>query len=303
VSALVLEGVEHPPLRLGTRRFEPGLHVIRTLDSLAHGPLLALLSGADAPKRGRVLVGERRPYDDRAARAQIGTLWPEERFTLGRTFREGLERLGASPARKRNALEFLAALSSPLLADRSTQGLTPKDHRLLALTMALTTEHPLALVLHEPSKSLDPEPQSLVLERILAHGDAIPILVFTASATLANSLGGSTYELDAGLLRANVAHANLAHANLAHANLAHANLAAPSPQTQMRIRGVGLRALVAELARNKAVTRLELGSAVDGTEFVSLATTDPRPVSLAVTRIAVDTGMRVLSLESWELPQ
>ncbi|MGC4064344.1 MAG: hypothetical protein QM784_06805 [Polyangiaceae bacterium] len=232
MNALLLEGVEHAPLRLGTRRFEPGLHVIRTLDSLAHEKLLALLSGAELPERGRVLLGERAPYADRCVRARIGSLWPDERLTGGRTFRDGLERLGCSTERKRRALECVETLSDPNLVDRPTKEMTPNDRRVLALALALTTEDPLALVLHEPMSAPFPERRAMVLEKLLAHGNSIPVIVFAASATLANALGGASYELDAGLLRTVVTP--------------------PSLATRLRIRGVGLRALVSELARNKS---------------------------------------------------
>jgi hypothetical protein len=279
----VLDNVEHPPLRLGTHRFEPGLHVWRTLDALAHDQLLALLSGADAPRRGRILLDDRPAYFARDVRARIGSLWPVERFTLGRTFRAGLEALPGTTERKSEALEYMGSLATPDFVDRPIQEFTPNDHVNVALALALTTEKPLALVLYEPLRAVPGDRHAMVLDAILSRREAIPVIVLTASESLASSLGGASLDLDAGLLRPVVKM--------------------PEAQVHLRIRGVGLRALVAELARNKTVTRLQLESAPDGTEFVSLFTTDARSLSLAVTRIAVDTGLRVLSLESWELPQ
>jgi len=292
VNSLHVEELDGALIRCVSREFSPGIHVVlspspaslQACDTAITSPekqeLFAILSGCVKPRRGKVLLRGRNPYGSPEIRSHIASLFPDELAPPGSTLREQLRPLKLAPAREL----AIARLAQRLGAVRHSASenleldIAPLDAQALALSIALTTNEPWLMLLDEPLRNLEASARSFVLEALLHLALDIPVVVFTASLSLAERLGGASLELHAGNIR----------------GLPQAACVGCS----VRATGIGLRAISAELSRRPTVRSLRLEVTDEGLEALTLETRELEPLLLDIISLALSVGVRLLSLQT-----
>ena len=292
MKSLCIEQLDGALCRGISREFSPGIHVVlspspaslQACDTAITSPekpeLFAILSGCMKPRRGKVLLRGRNPYGSPEIRSHIASLFPDELALPGSTLREQLRPLKLAPARELAIAQVAQRLRAvPHSASENLElDTAPLDAQPLALSIALTTNEPWLMLLDEPLRNLETSARSFVLEALLHLALDIPVVVFTASLSLAERLGGATLELYAGSIRC-------------------------SPQAtrlgcSVRATGIGLRAISAELSRRPTVRSLRLEVTYEGLEALTIETLELEPLLLDITSLALSFGVRLLSLQT-----
>lgn len=159
--------------------------------------LLRVLSGAQVPESGRVLVGEEPLRHDRKGlrshrqRVQLVLQDPDDQLFSADVTRDvsfGPMNLDLPEAEVRaRVAEALAVLSITHLADRPTHQLSHGERKRVALAGAVAMR-PEVLLLDEPTAGLDPEGVAearFVLERLVAAGASLVLATHDVNFALA----------------------------------------------------------------------------------------------------------------------
>ena len=278
MTALSIEKVAGGQLRQLNANLEPGLHVLLTLDAVGVDELIPLLDGSTAPRRGRVLLGNRCPYGDPELRRNIGSVWATESLPQARSVRESLGTLGLD-GDLRSALELhLVEWKLAHVLEQSPTKLDAVTIRTIALALALSKPNLELLLLAEPFLGASRDCNGWVLKELTRHAMNIPVLVVTASRATALRLAGPSAELGAGFWRSLPP--------------------APSTVVTLRICGASLRPLAAEIMRRPTVQSLRMTTLPDGHDELWLATSAPSSVYLDIVEATLRLGLHLWSLET-----
>jgi ABC-type iron transport system FetAB ATPase subunit len=159
--------------------------------------LLRAIVRLDEPAGGRVVVDgtDARELDPRALRRRIGFVAQAPAMLPG-TVRENLAYALAAPPAEPALAEALAATGlDPTFMERDARMLSGGEQARVAIARALTRD-PGALLLDEPTASLDPAATAAV-ERLLRHLTArgLALLVVTHDAAQAERIADHTVRL------------------------------------------------------------------------------------------------------------
>lgn len=175
----------------------PGVHAFHAdpsepLAELALHELCALLTGWQAPRRGRVLVAGEAPHRAPATRRRIASVLGDEPPLIGSTVGQHLDRAtGALGIRLGEEHAWVDAWRP-----RPAQTLTGSERRALAAALALSQEAPLVAVLHEPTRLGPHADTAHVLQKLGAWQEAgVIVLCTTTDARVAARLGAEAWSL------------------------------------------------------------------------------------------------------------
>jgi ABC-type multidrug transport system ATPase subunit len=239
MTAVATDRLGWGPLRSVTLALGRGRHSL--IGSPAEtSAAVALLAGAQRPRRGTVRVDQRDPRRDPGVRRRIGSLLESEPPPPGRSVRAGLTlTLG-----DRRAVEpTLASLGLSAWADRKTDGLSLAERRSIALTTALATPDPVLVVLWEPFAHTSGVSRAALLGRLVEIGEHCCLVCATSSVRDALSVGGTACVVNAGEVVANA--------------LALASEIAPANVSDYVVRTERPRELVAALTRRPEIVGVD----------------------------------------------
>jgi branched-chain amino acid transport system ATP-binding protein len=179
---------------------------------------LKTIMGLVHPDRGRVLLAGK-PITGlpahKLARLGIGYV-PEDRrifrlLTVMENLRTGLDRHGATEARKRELLDKVFA-SFPVLAERRNQAggtLSGGEQQMLAIARAMMIE-PKIILLDEPTEGLMPRMVSQIRQIIdVLHRDGVAILLVEQNVPLTLEVSQRLYIMEKGAVRHHAAASEL----------------------------------------------------------------------------------------------
>lgn len=282
-NCICFEQAELRDLRPVSLELGSGLHVIHCPDGIGVPEFFQLSTGLSRPRRGKVSLRSRVPFADPELRTHIASRLPEERLPAARTLSQSLHRLDLAPVRVEAVLTMALSLDPSIEAATLVPRMPPSQHATVALAIALTTPHAWALLLSEPLKHLRAPAQAEVQATLLRLSVELPVVVVTASVAQATKLGTVSHELVAGI---------------------HRPLAAQrAGWSGLRVQGIGLRSLVAEMSRQTTLRNLQWTAEFQGQEAIELETSDLAGNSLMIARASRETGARVFSIRSSTVPK
>jgi ABC-type sulfate/molybdate transport systems ATPase subunit len=279
MKRLSFAGVAHRALRRADLQMEPGMNVVVSAERDALSSLLAVASGAEAPRVGRVEFGALAPVDSPAARRQIATLLAQEELPEAASVLESIGQVLSARGSARTPAQVLAAHGLEPLGTLPTRALAPRELRAVALALALTHDAAELLLLDEPFATPIAGPSvSRALEAHLQRGALV--LAVSASPADALRLGGRFFALELGVLSR--------FADGPKAELGE------GPWRELVVRASDARALAAAVlearASSSAPLSLELGS--DGSLRVRGA-----PLDVAVHAVISAARAREIEIE------
>jgi ABC-type multidrug transport system ATPase subunit len=249
VTLVDVEGLTAAAAPVGVRA------VSFTLDAGAHalvgtpedGPplVLAVLAGRVKPRAGRVRVLDAAPPFAAARRAMAyvpmapslpDALCVDEALALASSIRGDS---ASAPEERLGELDLASLLT------RRVKSLTREEGRALAMAEALTSPAVRAILLEEPLVATDPRLAARLPAALRAASErGVVTVLSTASPRDAGSLAESLLLFDRGVLVRRAAHLD-------------AVAATPAKGARMRVVASSPRALLAALANEAAVTKLE----------------------------------------------
>lgn len=164
--------------------------------------LVALLTGAEQPKRGLALLDGRPPSASPEARRKVAALLGEETLPPAKTVQQSVARaLAARGGSASAAAGLLADAGLAPLAEIAPHRLGPRETRSVALALALAHDTAELFALHEPLTTL--LAAAFVLTRLDQHtARGAIVLTCTTSPADAGVLGGQWLCVEQGRLRA-----------------------------------------------------------------------------------------------------
>jgi ABC-type taurine transport system ATPase subunit len=188
-------------LRSADLDLAPGRYVVLGSEREPQVALVAVLSGAEQPKRGLVRLDGRSPSASPEARRKVAALLGEEALPPANTVHDSVAKaLAARGGRASDAAGVLADAGLEPLAKVPPNRLAPREMRSVALALALAHEAEL-FVLHEPLTTL--VAAAFVVARLDQHATRGALIVTcTTSPADASVLGGQWLSLEQGRLRA-----------------------------------------------------------------------------------------------------
>lgn len=162
--------------------------------------LVNVLSGAQAPSRGSILIAGAHPERSPAVRTRIGVLSPEPALPAAKTVAELVSMaLLARGQTQTSPAEVLQSLGLDRLLPRNPRSLSFAETRAVELALALSTPAPLLVVLHEPMSDLAVNLMGVVREQVrrLAEAGAC-VAITTSSPADARALADEIYTLHRG---------------------------------------------------------------------------------------------------------
>jgi len=162
--------------------------------------LVNILSGAQAPARGSILVAGAHPERSPAIRTRMGVLSPEPALPAAKTVGELVSMaLHARGQTQTAPSEVLQSLGLERLLSRNPRSLSFAETRAVELVLALSTPTPLLVVLHEPMSDLAVNLLGVVREHVrrLAEAGAC-VAITTSSPADARALADDIYTLHRG---------------------------------------------------------------------------------------------------------
>ena len=189
------------PLRSADLDLTPGRYVVLGSEREPQVALVAVLTGAERPQRGLVLLDGRPPSASPEARRKVAALLGEEALPPAKTVHDSVTR--ALAARGGNASAVAALLADAglqPLAKVAPSLLSPRETRSVALALALAHDTAELFALHEPlTTSLA---AAFVLARLDEHtARGAVVLTCTTSPAEASVLGGQWLSLEQGRVR------------------------------------------------------------------------------------------------------
>ena len=189
-------------LRAADLDLVPGRYVVLSNESEALSALVAVLSGRQPPRSGRVILDGQPPVSGPATRRKIAALFAEEALppasTVIGSVGKALAARGAAPD---SAATLLSQAGLGHLGGLLPATLGQRETRSIALALALGHDSAELVVLHEPLATLLAAP--FVLTALDAHtARGAIVLSVTTSPADATALGGSWLCLELGRLRA-----------------------------------------------------------------------------------------------------
>ncbi len=196
MKALLLDGVRLGRGEVLGMRLDPGLHVVWSADADASAELADVLSGVRSPRRGSVRVFDADPFAAPMTRRRIGSLLASEPPLLASDVRshvEAVRRLRETPSFDELA-ERAPWLSA--LGQRPSSSLDARERRLVAAALALESNQPQLVVLHEPFDLAPEVDPAWLFARIaqLATSEAVVVCI-TRDERDARRIGGSIWRL------------------------------------------------------------------------------------------------------------
>lgn len=180
---------------------EAGLHVLLGAPTEGSTDVVPLVAGIRRPRSGSVRVFSADPYRSPEARSATASVLPEESLgaqgSVERVLARGL-RASSSPSSAKSARELLERFELSDWAERPLRELSPREHRTLAATLALTYASARLHVWHEPLADLPRLDTSLVRESLQRASQQALVVVTTASVADALELGGQVHLLERG---------------------------------------------------------------------------------------------------------
>jgi len=191
-------------LRSADLELTAGRYVVLSSESEPLRELIALATGQEPPRLGRVQLGGAAPHAAPELRAKIAALLADETLPPARTCVQSVaQALAARGASGGDAARVLAEAGLSAWADTPTLALGDRETRSIALALALAHERAELVALHEPlATSLSKQYVLEALDRHTARG-AIVLAVTTSTAD-AMLLGGSWLCVELGRIRATV---------------------------------------------------------------------------------------------------
>lgn len=260
---------------------ELGAGVVAILGSPADGAiaLYDVLSGHRSPERGDVRVDGKDPAHDSMTRRRIGSVGLSPLLPAARTVADAVAVALEANGSQAGARGVLEALGLVALADRAPHSLSSAEARAVELAIALGTEAPSLIVVHEPFSDIarSADETMAALERA---GRTATVIVITSSPDDARR-----FERVLVLTRGFLARESTG---------AHPSLGSPLACHLVVWVGSGARELAAALAGRDEVASLILSAdAPGGLAVVRLAGTDMKALALALADAAVQTGAEV----------
>jgi len=200
----VLQAAAFGALRSADLELTNGRYVVLSNEREPLGDLLALLSGREAPQRGRVALDGAAPAARPSVRRKLAALLFEEALPPAATVQQGVASALAArgEASGDRALTLLSDAGLGHLADLAPRALGPRELRSVALALALAHDSAELFALHEPLATY--VPAALVLARLDAHtARGAIVLCTTTSPADATALGGTWLCVELGRVRAN----------------------------------------------------------------------------------------------------
>lgn len=189
-------------LRGADLELTPGRYVALSNEREPLSDLTTVLSGAEPPRNGRVLLDGASPAASPELRKKLASLLADETLPPTPTVRQSVAQVlaarGADPSRAASVLEG-AELSR--FVDVPTAALGARETRSVALALALAHESAELFSLHEPLATL--LSPALVLSRLDQHtARGALIVAATTSPADATLLGGAWLCIELGRVRA-----------------------------------------------------------------------------------------------------
>ena len=191
-------------LRGAELELPPGRYAVLSNEPGPLASLIAVLTGREPPRSGRVLLDGVAPASEPATRRKIAALFADEallpaKTVLGSLAKALLARGGAS-----DAAQLLAEAELSELGSLAPSSLGQRETRSVALALALCHDAAELVALHEPLTTL--VPARFVLARLEAHtARGAIVLSTTTNAADATTLGGRWLCVELGRLRASEA--------------------------------------------------------------------------------------------------
>jgi ABC-type nitrate/sulfonate/bicarbonate transport system ATPase subunit len=199
---VVLQSAALGALRGADLDLAPGRYVVLSNEPGTLEALLALLSGREPPRSGRVLLDGNAPARTPSLRRRIAAVFEDESLPPAATTLGAVERALALRGQASSlARAALAGAELAHLSDVNPGALAERDVRAVALALALAHDGAELLLLHEPLTTAFPRRALLeALEQRTLQGATI--IVTTASSADAVTLGGEWLCVELGRLRA-----------------------------------------------------------------------------------------------------
>jgi ABC-2 type transport system ATP-binding protein len=274
---IALDGVaaRSKPLALSslTHHFEAGVHAVVGAPTDGGGLLLAVIAGRVRPRTGTVSVEGAAPS---AARRRIAYVPLAALVPDALTVREALDAaslIRGEPAR--DAAARLAVLGVEALAPRLGRTLAPSEARAVLMVEALTSRAVHAILLEEPFVALDARAHAGLPAAVRGRArEGACVIVATSSTRDAAELADAHLVLEKGALSRRADTSDLG------AGAGGARVRVVTPDT---------RSLLAELAREAAVTGVEsAGNALVASGADLLSTVAAVGRAVVRSRVEVD---------------
>jgi ABC-type taurine transport system ATPase subunit len=275
VARLAFVSVSDGQLLSVTATFDPGRWVVLGTDPVALARLVELVAGARSPRRGAVLLDERRLDDQPLQRRRVATLLDDEVLPDASDVATSLRFALSARGDQRTPAELLSRFELGELRARPSYGLTPAERRAVALALALSHVQADVLALYEPLAAGARFGESRVL-RALDEADARGAIVIACVRELsdAHRLGGTVLVLDqSGLV-----------------SLPSTAVAPAGVLVDLRAKSERARELVAALAADPAVSGVRFDDAREP-GVLELSGSDADALALALARHAVERGV------------
>ncbi len=261
---------------------EPGVTGLLGHNGAGKSTAIRLATGLARPDEGTVRVIGLDPRRSGAARAAIGLvpdgdgLWPG---LSARGLVEACARLRGVKDAKGAAADALAAVDLTDVAERDTKGFSQGMRQRVKIAQALV-HRPQVLILDEPLNGLDPQQREAVIELLHRLGSEGIATLFSSHV-----LGEVERVADNVLV--------LVNGRLVAEGAPHAlrELMDERPR-RVQIAADPARPLGAALAAIAGVEQVEIGEAT-----LTVETSDPAALALALPALARDCGARIAAIE------
>lgn len=282
MSILEFHAVHSGVLNVQEASLGPGCHTILAESGLGTEELVALAVGYSLPHKGTVRVSGRAPGRTPALRRRIGALLAEPDLPAAVDVATMLTLVDALRGGKVLWSDVLAQWGIAELISRQVQQLNSSERRALALVIALTTQEPIVIALHNPFEveALDPD---RIASAIIERSEACCVVITAASVRDAARVPGPKWLLLPGRID-----------RVPEALLDVQNLGA---QVSLRVLCEQPRLLLSALAQREEVLALAWNG-VGGSSEIWARGRDAAVLSTALLEVACDCGAGLLS---WDI--